>query len=377
MNIYTMVKVSQISIVEHSFEQQFKKPDDDTKKCIAMLSAKDLLSLLPKTSNYTVRFKLSDANSQLANAIRRCIVDEIPTYAMTFNILHNSDGSPADFVNDISTKDKSIFGKCDELKKRIEAIPIRQDIVPADWKITLKYDNTNGNDLSNIMSSDFKILYKGKPVSVDSLMYDGYILTRIEDGYSLTISNIRIVQGIGRTNANSFKYVTRPYYEILAEPMDKVNGKFVGKSSLESDYKEFIMGYTTYRNHVKPFEPIKAACNTLIERLQVILNEWEQMPHDAKQEKTIGELSGKIIVNKEAKCYIIKIANEGYTIANLLSYYIYKELPTIEFSSGGIEHLDRNIGVVVIKNEEYVKIFTNATKKAIADLQIVESSFKD
>jgi DNA-directed RNA polymerase subunit L len=365
-----MVKVSQITVSEHSFDQQFKKPDDATKQCLALLPAKDILNLLPRKTRYTLRFHLEDANSQLANAIRRCLEDELFTLSMTFNILHDSDGKPADFIHDLQTNDKEIFGKCDELKKRIEAIPIRQDIDPSEWKISLSASNPGGDiDLLDIKSSDFKLTHKGKLVPADTLMYPNYILMRLRPKRQLNISNIRIVGGIGRTNANSFKYITNIFYEIDEKPLTKVNGKFVGKSSMESNYKKFNIGYSTYRNGIHIYDPIKSSCKVLVVRLQNILVEWEKIS------KGTAETSDKILVNKVADSYTITIENEGYTIANMLSYYIFREMPATEFSSGGIKHLDKEGAIIIIKNKDYLTIFANAAKAAVKDLQAIDAAF--
>jgi DNA-directed RNA polymerase subunit L len=359
------IKVSKITVSEHSFEEQFKNPDSTTKQCLELMSSKELLSLLPKKTKKTIRFHLENANSQLTNAIRRCLEDEMPTLSLTFNLMHDKDGNPADSIVDLRTNDKNIFGKCDELKKRIEAIPIRQNINPEEWKLSLDIHNKT-TDLLNITSSDFKILHKGKNVSVDTLMYPNYILTRLYPNCYFQLSNIYIKKGIGMMNANSFKLLSNIYYEIEDIPLNKVGNNIIGKSSLESDYSKFTLGYSTYRNDLDIYEPIKSACNILIERLNIILEEWEKVKNNSSDTIQIKIVSG---------AYVITIENEYYTIANVLHYYIYKELPSIEFVSGGIKHLDKMGAVIIIKNKNYQSLFENATKKIIKDLQDILNAF--
>lgn len=361
-----MVKVNKITITEHKYDDQFKKQDDAMKKCLELISAKELIALLPKNTRYTVRFRLEDANSQLANAIRRCLVDELPTLSMTFNLMHDNTGKPADIITDLRTNDKHIFGKCDYLKKRIEGIPIKQNIIPDEWKISMEVNN-NTTDLMDITSAHFKVIHKGKQVDPSVLMYPNYIIMRIYPKCSLRISNIRIVEGTGLMNANCFKYITNVYYEIEDKPMVRINGKYEGKSSMVSDYKTFIMGYSTYRNNVAAADPIKQSCRVLVERLETILSEWKKIKD--------GELSDKIQVNKVAESFIINIEGETYTLANLIYYYVFQEMPSIEFASGGIKHMDKVGAVIIIKNSEYMKLFANAVKAAIADLQKVHAAF--
>jgi DNA-directed RNA polymerase subunit L len=175
------------------------------------------------------------------------------------------------------------------------------------------------------------------------------------------------VEGLGLNNANSFKYITNVYYEIEDKPMERVDGKYVGKSSLVSDYKNFTIGYSTYRNHVGAIDAIKKACSILSERLSGILAEWEKIKS--------GDPSDKIQVNKVAESYIITIEDETYTLANLIYYYVFQEMPSIEFASGGIRHMDKTGAVVIIKNGEYMKLFSNGVSAAIKDLQKVHSAF--
>lgn len=371
------IKVSKITVSEHTFEQQFKKPDDDAKKCMDLMPAKELLALLPKTKKTTLRFYMDGANSQLTNAIRRCLEDELPVKSLTFNLMHDSDGKQSDFITDLRTNDKNIFGKCDELKKRIEAIPIRQNIVPSEWKITLDVHNKT-QDLINITASNFKILHKGKSVPVESLMFPDYILTRLYPNRYLQLTNIYINVGISMDNANSFKLLSNIYYSIDEPPMTKVGEKYIGKSSMESDYTKFEMGYTTYRNDVQIYDPIKSACANLIERLQVIDTEWKKIDAASNEKKSdvSSAVSDKIQVKVVAGAHVITIEGEYYTIANLLHYYVFKELPTIEFGSGGIRHLDKMGAIITIKNKNYLTLFSNAIQAAINDLHAIQMAFK-
>jgi DNA-directed RNA polymerase subunit L len=360
------IKISKITVSEHNFEEQFKKPDSSTKLCLELMSSKELLELLPKNNKKTIRFHIENTNSQLMNAIRRCLEDEIPTLCLTFNLMHDKEGKPADFIIDLRTNDKNIFGKCDELKKRIEAIPIRQDINLDEWKISIDVKNKT-NDLINITAADFKINHKGKNVSVDQLMFPNYILTRLYPNCYFQLSNIYIKKGISMINANSFKLLSNIYYEIEDTPMNKIGDKYIGKSSLESDYSKFTLGYSTYRNNLDIYQPIKMACNILIDRLQNILDEWKLVEDNT---------SDKIKVKLDSGAYVITIEDEYYTIANLLHYYIYKELPSIEFVSGGIKHLDKIGAIIIIKNKNYLTLFENGTKKAIKDLKYILSEFE-
>lgn len=371
-----MVKVTDISSTTHTFADQLKNPPkhlvEATKQCIELVP--DILDYLPKEPEYTVRFTLSDANSQLANAIRRCLVDEIPTYALTFDLLVDQYGEYLDSITKLDTNDKYIFGQCENLLKKIEAIPMRQDISDPDkWLVSLDVANTT-NELIDIHSSDFLVKRNGKIVPVDNLMFSHYVLTRLRPHSYLKIKDIKIVRGISMDNPNKFKYLSEVYYKIDAEPMHKVDKQFVGVSSMNSDYSKFIMGYTTYRNCVPKFDPIKRACVVLVERLVAIQNEWEKIKPD---QETPDELksSDKINKYKVGQIHVIEITGENYTLANALYYYVYKEVPDIDFATGGVKHIEKRIAVIKIKHNNYYKIFTNAIRKLIADIETINSAF--
>lgn len=419
-----MVKISDIKITEHSYEQQFKQPDADTKKCLELISAKDLLALLPSTIKYTLRFTLSQANSQLANAIRRCLMNELPTYSMTFNLFTDEKDQPIDSIKDLSTNDKHIFGKCEVLKKRIEAIPIRQDIHPEEWTISIDVKNET-TDLMDITANHFKIQYNGKIVPSSQLINPHYLLIRIYPKCFLKINNIYIKQGIGQVNANLFRHINNIYYEIDEPPMNEASTIYdqpiqktgaasktkstksaqnnvgrnthsdaqnsdskniyggatqSGQSSMMSNYSKFIIGYSTYRNHMKATDPIKSACTNLINRLNQIKNEWVKLKdmyqsdnHKIGHSQSIA--SDKLQVIKTSDFYTIHIEGEYHTLINAIYYYVYAEMPDIEFATGGIIHFNSLGGHITIKHQNYAKIFDNALAALISDLQTIHKAF--
>jgi DNA-directed RNA polymerase subunit L len=209
--------------------------------------------------------------------------------------------------------------------------------------------------------------HKGKKVNADQLMYPHYILTRIWPKCFLRINNIYISQGIGRNNANSFKHVASVYYEPGERPMQKIDNKYVGKSSLDSNYAIWHMGYTTYRNDIDLRFPIKNACAALVDRMQLLLGEWKKVND--------GQLSDKIQVNTIQNSYEVIMYGESYTVSNMLSYYIYRELPSISFITGGMKHLDKNEAFVIIKHKNYKDLLKNAGDAIISDLQAISAAF--
>lgn len=343
-----MVKVLNIKISSHEWSKSLKSKDKNLKECLNIVSESKLLSVLPKGESHTVRFTLDNANSQLANAIRRVLMDEIPTYCLSFNE-----------YTDIKTDDYYIHGQCDQLCVQINALRIDQDINEDEfskWKIYLKKHN-NTDDLMDITSGDIQIMAGNKQIT--DLFYPGYILSRLRNKCSLKIENIKIEKGLGLTNSNKFKYLANVYYEIMEEPLLETKDGFEGKSSLESDCKKFTIGYTTFKNIKDPCTPMFKCCDELKHRLDSILYDWE------------NDINDKIHIRQEDSIYLIEIEGEKLTIGNLIGYYIYLEMPSIEYITSGIVHIEKNIAIIKIGNKNYKKLFSNAIKQALTDISII------
>jgi DNA-directed RNA polymerase subunit L len=149
----------------------------------------------------------------------------------------------------------------------------------------------------------------------------------------------------------------------MEEPLLEIEDGFKGISSLESECKKFTIGYTTFRNTEDPYTPIFRCCDELKQRLNNILHDWE------------NDINDRIHTRQEENIYIIEIEGEKWTIANLISYYIYSEMPSIEFVTSSVVHIEKNIGVIKIGNKNYKKLFTNAIKRVLIDIEIIRKAF--
>ena len=62
-------------------------------------------------------------------------------------------------------------------------------------------------------------------------------------------------------------------------------------------------------------------------------------------------------------------------LLNLISRYCFLENKNIKFVAPTIQHPDKNVGVVKIIHEQFVKIISNAIKAIINDIKTIRKSF--
>ncbi len=82
--------------------------------CVKLLDEKTLDSLLPKRPRLTVAFTLKDTDVNIANAIRRCLINEMEVFSLAFD------------PHDVKTDDRFIL-KEDDLLKQIALLPLFQE----------------------------------------------------------------------------------------------------------------------------------------------------------------------------------------------------------------------------------------------------------
>jgi hypothetical protein len=345
-----MVVVKKIQVLEKNYKNY---KTESFKKCLKLVP--NLLDLLPKNSKFKVSFELHDTNTDLANAIRRCILNEIEIYSMTFN------------EENMNISDPYILS--DFIKKQIELIPILQDpdIDYDDLKIDINVKN-NTNQLINITSKDINVYHKDKQKNI---MTDTIILCNLRPMEFFNINNIYIKKGKGRNDAGAFNSVSNITYDILnIIPYDENNKK--GSNSLISNPTSFEISYTTYRNIKKPFYFIKLCCDTLIKRLEIILNDMKNIKNDdIKYYSEILELETK----NDLK--ILYIKNECRTIANLIARYCFiLTKQNIKFISSDITHYEKDIVFIKIIHNEFSTLIQNSIKKIIDEIKNIKINFK-
>jgi hypothetical protein len=356
-----MVKVSnyQEEIIDFS---QFKTPEFE--RCLKYIQnmGKDPKTLFPPI-RHKVSFELHETNVELANSIRKCIIDELKIKSMTFD------------ESDLSSDDRYILS--DFIRKNIENIPINQDIeyftaYKQNISISLYKLNTT-TDIINIYSHDIvinKISQDGKitkQLRVEDYFAPNVVIISLHPGKYVKVSNIKITDGFTYENAGKFASVANIEYDILDVVPLQYNQyeDNVGKSSLVSNPTKFYISYTTYGN-IAPKGIIKLCCDTLRDRLQIIYDELNKVD--------INKLlyySDILKIELKDDLLYIYITNEFWSIGRLIAKYGYLEDNNIPFITAGIIHPSVNKCYLKIKHAQPIELLKNAIKMAILDISII------
>jgi DNA-directed RNA polymerase subunit L len=346
-----MVKVINVKIEELDFA---KEKSAEFTKCLNLVP--DLMKYLPKNIKYKVSFELKDTNSDIANGLRRCLLNETPTKCLQYN--ENSD---------VETSDPYILS--DFLKKQIELIPINQDVEYDDLTITLDIKN-NTDEIIDVLTQNFTIKKKDTEIPVDKVMSPLLVISRLRPEEYLKIKNITVKIGIGRDDAAAFCNISNIYYKpIDVVPLNTETKK--GESSMTSTPTHFKIGYSTHRNTSKPLMLVKKACTVIIERLELILADIKNISDSADY-----YYSDLIQMETNGNVKEIQFKNENWTTANLIARFCYiLTKGNIKFVTPAIIHPENEIAMVKISHPEFCKLIQDAIKKIIEEFTTIKGSF--
>jgi DNA-directed RNA polymerase subunit L len=347
-----MVKVVNITVKELNFAKD-KSPQ--LKQCFDLVP--DLLKFLPTKPKYVVRFELKETNADMANALRRCILNEMPTISLHYDEYKDADISDPYILSDF-------------LKKQIDLIPISQDVNYDDFEIEFDAENKT-DEIIKVTTGDFVIKKNKKLVDVGDIMSPLIVLCSLRPGEHLKIHNIKTKRGTGREDGGSFSRVANIRYAPLdVTPLD--SEKSIGVSSLNSTPTHFELGYSTHRNVKNPFDIVRGACDVLIER-------FDQMSAGLALISSKEEYYYSDLIQLETHDLIkeIQFKSENWTTVNLISRYCYLLTDgNIKFVTASIIHPEIETGVIKITHPEYLKLIRDAIKKIIEDINAIKKSFK-
>lgn len=366
-----MVKVINISTREFTFKTEISnKQNKDLQKCIeylkkAGMNDQSILNILPDGIKYTIAFELKDSNVDLANAIRRCLTDEIEVYSMTFDEYE---------LDKVEITDPYILG--DFLRKQIELTPIIQDSKEIEqqddsWEISLAKEN-NTDEIIDVMTNDLSVYYDKKKVELENFVRTNIVLCRLRPQEQIKISNIKVVRGIGRDDAGKFNMLSNITYKILDhDPLVEEKSSSSGKSSMVSNPTHFFISYSTHRNIRKPLKIMIKCCDNLINRLELVLKDMKNIKNsDDYYLSDLLELETTGIIKK------INITGEYWTITNIICRYCYNLTNgNIQFISPAVIHPEKEIAIINIIHPEYSTLIQDAIIKIIKDLETVKRSF--
>lgn len=210
--------IHNITILKNEYDLNYM---DDIKK-------EKVKKLLPETRTETISFYIKNANTAIANGLRRIISGEIKVKRLSFEMKH------------INTNEEYI--KHEELLTRLACIPIDQDI-PLDIEFSINITNTNVKEgFFIVKSSDIK--HKNTYSNTRPVFATTYKLAELKPGKHLIIPKIKVVEGYGYDDA-SFCLTTQIEYNIIdfirvefLNERSNFDNKIVKKSELISLFKK-------------------------------------------------------------------------------------------------------------------------------------------
>jgi hypothetical protein len=365
------ITISNVEVIEQSFFKEGKRVEEKEQQekfneCVsyAEKAGYNLHDILPRNSKYTIRFDIINANTDLANAIRRCMIDEVEVISLTFD--------SSDLL--IHERNHDEFILPEYLKKNIEAVPISQDL---DYnRVSIELDVENKTDeIRNVYTGD--ILFRdasGREIENSNIFSTNICIAKLRPGKRLRVAKMQLVKGKCLDDSNKFRLTQSEYYEILdVKPLlVEKYGKIEGKSSLEVNPSSFRIGFSTYRN-IDPKNVIDKVCDSLIGRLDKIRRGLESIQIVDSGNITLSNFSEEISIELVGDVYHVIIDDEYWTMGNLISRYCYILDPeNIAFVCPSIEHTQVERAIIKIKHPQVKEILIDAIAKAVADLSNIK-----
>jgi hypothetical protein len=396
---------------------------DEIVKLMTKDGVEDPLSLLPVNPWHRVEFTLKNSHAGFANAIRRVLVEEMPTKCLSFD------------EKELSTDDEFVLS--DVLTKNINLIPIMQEINIQDFdKYTIYLYKYNGtNDIIDVKASDIVIAKRdradradridhlekpekqvkgkgqrqsnntdstsedtsegtssdtsddeapqhtrkskkgGAPVSeglpLDQLIPESnIILMRLRPGKFLKIKKLLFLEGFGYKEAHKFSLLDNVTYEILdMTPYDIFTEK--GTRSMEYDPKEFKLSFTTCGN-IQPDTVINTCHDQMVKRLNRIRSKIKEYV-DSKSTSNYFYTEGvEIIISNDFTK--LRFLGEYITLIYMVAQRTYLLDPTIKYCSATIDRFDNEIGIIKVKHPEHIPQILDAIDACVKDLGVVQSA---
>lgn len=272
-----------------------------------------LLKKVPSAVNKTLVFELREANCSLANAIRRTLMSEMPIKHLTASL------------TDIKTTDPYVIGEA--IRKRLEMIPISQSI-NEDSVFSLHFENDESHYI-DVLSSEIKL----NGVSSTNDIIPDIPICDINSGTSFSINDIRVVESYGYDNSRCS--IGRVAYEIIDQDF--------AIPSVIAEPTSFRLEIET-PSVIDPVEMVRKAIDNLIVRLDMI------------------DFSQFVI---EFDVYKLTISNETHSIGRLISWYLYKNEPTVKYVASRVPHPSKRECIIDIHHPQAESL----CKRSIADIK--------
>jgi DNA-directed RNA polymerase subunit L len=329
------IKIEEISLKKKLKLAKYKEIIKDVSTMLALENNddEDPFDLLPD-SRYKVTFELTKITAEFANMIRVVLLENVDIYSVNYDESY--------------TNDKMILS--DYLKQTIYLMPINQELNLEDnkkWNISLNVENKT-LDVLTVYSHDIKVTYNKKPVL--NLFDRNIFLTYLRPDCFLRIDAFSFIKDSAYNDSGKFAFLENISYKIL----DYIDGK----STLIQDPRHFKIGYTTYGN-IKPKKVMQMCCNTIIDKLQFILDDFKNIRYE-----------------KDKQYEYFYIQNNYRTLANVIARTIFELDNNIPYICASIIHPSDNTSIVKIKHNESEKIFKDAIMEIIKTTKGLLKKFK-
>ena len=312
-----------------------------------------LQHLVPNISHAVVSFEMHHASVAFANAIRRCLTNELELKYLTVDMADIDIPNGTNIVKEV-------------VLQRIESIPISQTISSNE---TFKlYKNNNTLELMDVNSDSIlpistKVEKKEKkeknikPNVSHQLFTDKITICSLDVNQYICIDNIHITSARGKDNGRAALGTIG--FKVLNQDMKKHSSLTVYPTSFQ-----FRMETNGNFNQAL-MDPIYMVVGDLERRLTIIENALKGEEYDQG-----------VHYSTEFNVFKLFVPNESHTIGNLLKQYIYNLDPSIEYVNYRIIHPSKEEMVIDIKNHtDPKKICMDAIVSIKKDLHTFESFF--
>lgn len=354
-----MVKIKNVNITELQFESK----DKNFQQCLEYMKlvTDDYKKFLPKRPKHQLTFEITETSSELANCIRRFLMDEILVTSM--------------HVEEDNVETNDMFILSDFLKKNIELVPFEQSLSDSDTdKVVVSLDVENKtDDIITVYSGDLTVTI-GKKLVNKKNNHEYFTTTipiiKLRPTKSISVSDIKLVKGFGKHDAGKFVLLSNITYKILdVKPVEETKYNKTGESSLNSTPKHFRLGFKTHRN-IKPKDVMYKCCDQITQRFVQIQDELSRLKPNVEV-----HFSDLIDLESKGDIKIFHFKGEYWTLANLMSKYCYLLDTDIKFVTSGIVHPNTEEAVLKIQHNDPVKLLNTVIKTILTDVAIIRKAF--
>lgn len=322
------------------------------------------MSLNPRISSFIeegdfLKFTLSDCNVSIANAIRRIILSEIPTFVFrTFP--HNE--NKAEITANTSRLNNEI------IKQRLGCIPIHIDdlnfpyknyIIEVDVKNdtdTIRYVTTKDFKIKNILTEQYSSESSVRKIFPPSKISGDYIefarlLPKLSENIDGERLSLKCLLDIGTAKQDGMYNVasTCTYSYTIDKEKAKSVWKGIQTNMIKEGVKEediefeeknwyLLEGKRHFIENsfdfiiesvgvISNIELLIRACNIMINKLNIFISGIMISDMESEVEKLNEPKPGSVIIRPSEttleNSFDITLVNEDYTIGKVIEYYLY------------------------------------------------------